>query len=165
MPEEKWIKLSLTVFFIVIFFALRSITWYIVHNRGKRRNFSLVRIHNTSKFFTTIWLGLSATLIAIVWDVSIKGLSVYFASFFAAAGIALFAVWSILSNITSSVILFFNYTLKAGSRVKFVDGDNSITGTVKEITLFSIKIISDEGHIVSYPNNLALQRPIIQYQD
>jgi len=164
MIELIYIRLGATALLIILFIFLRSLIWRMVRNRGSKRNFSQLRIHNISKFFTVILTIIFLTFIAIVWDVSFQGLSIYFASFFAAAGIALFASWSILSNITASVILFFNYTMKVGSKVKIVDGDNSITGIVKEVSLFFIWIITDNGDTVAYPNNLAIQKPMIQIQ-
>ncbi len=162
MTELIYFRIASSAILLLIFIIVRTVTWRMIKKRGTKRNFSHIRIHNINKFFTVIWTILILTLLAIVWDVSFQGLSIYFASFFAAAGIALFASWSILSNITAAVILFFNYALKTGSKVKIVDGDNSITGMVKEISLFFIWIITDDGNTVSYPNNLAIQKPIVQ---
>ena len=76
-------------------------------------------------------------------------------------GVGLFATWSIVSNITASVILFFFFPFKEGSKVKIVDGDNSVEGTVHALSLFSIKIKLEDNTEIYYPNNLAIQKGII----
>jgi MscS family membrane protein len=96
------------------------------------------------------------------WNVSFKGV---FASFFAVAGIALFASWSILSNITASVILFFNFPFKIGSRIRIMDLDDSVEGVVKDITFFAILIEIDNGGLVSFPNNMAIQKAIVHVKE
>ena len=95
----------------------------------------------------------------MVWNVSFKGLSIYFASIFTVIGVAFFAQWSILSNVTASIILFFNYSYKIGNKIKVIDGENSVTGTVMDIDLFQLRIKVESGEIVSYPNNLIIQKP------
>ncbi|NJM93630.1 MAG: mechanosensitive ion channel [Cytophagales bacterium] len=114
-----------------------------------------------SRFLRLVLAGVAFTFLGVIWNISFSGLGVYFASFFAVAGVALFAHWSILSNITASVILYFYYPYQIGSRVKIIDGENSVMGVVKDLNLFAIKIETNDGE-VSYPNNLAVQKPIIQ---
>ena len=95
-------------------------------------------------------------------EVSFQGLSLYFASIFTVIGVALFATWSVLSNLTASVILFFFFPYRIGRKVKIIDGDNSIEGQIVDITLFHIKVETEDDRIVAYPNNLAIQKPIMQ---
>jgi small-conductance mechanosensitive channel len=85
---------------------------------------------------------------------SFKGLSISFASIFTVIGVAFFAQWSILSNITASVLLFFNFSYKVGNKIKIMDGDNSVTGEVANVTLFTFQIKNESGELVNYPNNL-----------
>ena len=113
-----------------------------------------------NKIINLIILIVGITLIAVVWDITFEGVAVYFTSFFAVAGIGLFAQWSILSNITASVILFFNYPFKIGSTIRIKDGDNSVTGIITNISMFVIHIKTDGGDDITYPNILALQKPI-----
>jgi MscS family membrane protein len=75
-------------------------------------------------------------------------------------GVGLFANWSMLSNITASIIIFFFYPYKVGESIKIIDGENSVEGTVMDITLFNIEIKTAEGRTVTYPNNLAIQKPM-----
>ncbi|NIW50111.1 MAG: mechanosensitive ion channel, partial [Gammaproteobacteria bacterium] len=72
-----------------------------------------------------------------------KGLLVFASSFFAIVGVALFAQWSILSNITASVIIFFTSNAKIGDKIKVVDGDNTVSGIIRDIGLFYTLLVDD----------------------
>lgn len=153
------------LFTFLLFIGLlisRKIARRIINRHARKNELTESRVLYTSKFFNVLLAMVFITLLAVVWNVTLKGLSVYFASIFTVVGIAFFAQWSILSNISASVILFFNYTVKMGTMVKIIDGDNSVKGKIIDITLFYIKIEQENGSIVSYPNNLAIQRPILE---
>ncbi|MFT6133806.1 MAG: small-conductance mechanosensitive channel [Cyclobacteriaceae bacterium] len=100
------------------------------------------------------------TVIGAIWEISFQGLSFYFASIFTIVGVALFANWSILSNLTASVIIFFFLPYKVGDTIKVVDGESSVTGIIRDIGLFQIVILTDDKRQVAYFNNLFLQKPI-----
>ncbi|MDA0195111.1 MAG: mechanosensitive ion channel [Bacteroidetes bacterium] len=160
--DSFYFQIVITLGLTSLFLITRIIAGKIIRRHASKNQFESNRVSYTRKLINMILALLLISFIGIVWEISIKGLSLYFASFFTVAGIGLFAQWSILSNITSSVILFFYFPFRIGSRVKIVDGENSITGVVKDITIFSIKIETDKKDEVSYPNNLAIQKPIIQ---
>lgn len=158
-------QLGFTVFGIILFFIGNSLIRKIVKNRSKKNKFDVKRTIYTIKFFKTCWGIIILTLISIIWDISFEGLSLYFASIFTVIGIAFFAQWSMLSNLTASVILFFSYSYKIGHRIKVIDGENSITGKIIDIKPFHFQIQIESGELVNYPNNLILQKPIIQLHD
>ena len=159
MSQEQ-IQLVLTALFVLLFFVTKSFTGRLIAGHAERYELSEARVTYTKNIFALLLLLVFITAIAAVWEVSVEGLSVYFASFFAVVGVAFFASWSILSNITASIILFFTFPFKIGNTVRIQDGDNSVEGEVKNISLFNLKIKTKEGNIVFYPNNLALQKPI-----
>ena len=113
------------------------------------------------KLFNVLMLLLLITSIGAIWEISLKGLSLYFASILTIIGVALFATWSVLSNLTASIFLFFFFPYRIGQKVKVVDGDNSVEGVILDINLFYIRIETDENHIVAYPNNIVIQKPLI----
>ena len=160
--EQSYIQVILTLGLVTFFLIARFVVSKLILRYGDRNELESNRISYIRKLISITLALLFITFIGIVWEVSLQGLSLYFASFFTVAGIGLFAQWSILSNITASVILFFYFPFKIGSRVKILDGDNSITGKVKDINIFSLKIETDDKNEVSYPNNLAIQKPIIR---
>ena len=99
-------------------------------------------------------------LVVIVWNVDFKGLGVYLASVFTVVGVAFFASWSILSNVTASLVLYFYFPYKIGTYIKIMEGSEPIIGMVMDISLFNMRIRDLHGVEVSYPNNLILQKPV-----
>jgi small-conductance mechanosensitive channel len=97
--------------------------------------------------------------LGFAWEISFAGISIYLASIFTVIGVALFASWSILSNLTASIILFFFFPYKIGYRIRIQDGDNSVEGLILDITMFHIEIELEDGRIATYPNNVAIQKP------
>jgi len=159
--EELYMKIGISLAAFVILLGVREISRTIIRNHARKYELDESQRLYANKFFNFTLATLLFIILGIVWDISVKGLSVYFASIFAVVGVALFAQWSIISSITASIILFFNSPFKIGSRIRIMDKDDSVEGKVHDITFFNIHIETDEGLIISYPNNLALQRPIV----
>ncbi|MEJ2596454.1 MAG: mechanosensitive ion channel [bacterium] len=157
----SYYQIALSIIAILFFFAGRAIVKKIVKTRASKINLEKHRIGFTLKFFNVLMFFALLMIIAIIWDVSFKGLSIYFASLFAVIGVAFFAQWSLLSNITAAIILFFNYSYKIGHSIKVLDGDSTVTGKIIDIQLFYFYIKTEEKEVVSYPNNLILQKPIV----
>lgn len=155
-----YIELGLTVLLIIIFFIVRKIVAKIIKSHGLKNEHSKARMTYVVKISNFGLVLIFITLIALVWEISFTGLAIYFASFFTVAGVALFASWSILSNITAYAILFFYFPFKIGSTIRIIDGDNSVEGKIDDITFFFIRITLPNGEKVTYPNNLAIQKPI-----
>jgi len=160
--EKSYPQLSITAILILLFLILRSILLKIVKKHSQINDLDYTREVYIKKLISMGLILVFTSAIGMVWEISVKGLSIYFASIFTVIGVGLFANWSILSNLTASVILFFFFPYRIGRDIKIVDGDNSIEGTVVDITLFYIKIEAKDKQFYSYPNNLAIQKPIVQ---
>ncbi|MFT7029053.1 MAG: small-conductance mechanosensitive channel [Marinoscillum sp.] len=132
-----------------------------IRRYGRRNEISLARVVYTTKYFRFILFTLFLVFLGFTWDISFEGLSVYFISFFTVAGIGLFAAWSILSNITAAIILFFYFPYKIGDYIKIMDGDNTVEGMIFDLNMFSIILKNEEGQKITYPNNVALQKAIV----
>jgi small-conductance mechanosensitive channel len=79
-------------------------------HRG-RRKMTLKAIN----LFTTLT---TLVLLAAIWGLKQHEIAVFASSILTVLGIAFFAQWSLLSNITSGIILFFNHPLKIGDHIK-----------------------------------------------
>lgn len=103
---------------------------------------------------------LLVVVLSIIWGIDIKGLLVLASSMIAVVGVALFAAWSLLSNITAFFILLGQSAFSQGRTVKIVDGSNAIEGRIEEVNLFSTTLRTKDGESVVYPNNLIVSRPV-----
>ena len=160
--NELEIKAILSVVCIAIFVLIRRSANTFISRRSQQNEFSQSRTTNVKNLVFTALFILCLLALGTIWEITIQGLAVYFASFFAIVGVAFFAAWSALSNVTAAIILFFNFPIRVGYRVRIQDGDNSAEGTIVNISLFNIQIQRVDGNVIYYPNNLALQKPIIQ---
>jgi len=163
--DSLMIQVLITVALVIVYWLVTRLSANIIKSYGRKHEISLPRVVYTKKYFQFVVFVFFLLLLGITWDLSFEGLSVYFLSFFTVAGIGLFANWSILSNITAAIIMFFNFPYRIGDRIKIVDGDNSVEGIVFDLNMFTIIIKNDEGQKVTYPNNLALQKAIILMKD
>lgn len=101
-------------------------------------------------------------VLGLVLGINYGEVSIFLSSAFAVIGIALFAQWSILSNLTASLIIFFGFPYRIGDLVKVLDKDDTVTGVIEEITLFSVQVRDEYGNLATFPNNLFLQRPVVK---
>ena len=75
-------------------------------------------------------------------------------------GIALFAQWSMLSNVTASILLFVNHPAKIGDHIQLLDKDFPYVGEIRDIGLFFITIRTEEGEVLTIPNGLIFQKMV-----
>lgn len=155
-------QLVITGVVIVAYLVLLTVSKKFVERYGRRKKVAQARVRYVRKYFDLLLLTLVLVILSVVWSIDYKGLLVLASSFFAVVGVALFAQWSILSNVTASVIIFFVFPARIGDRVKIVDGDDTICGEILEITLFQVLLRDDQGNTVSYPNNQMLQKPTVK---
>ncbi len=155
-----YIELILTGIAVCLFFIMRNYGSRFAYSHAIKNGIEKGRVRYTLKVINFGWALAFLIALGLIWDIKFQHISFWLASFATVAGVALFAAWSILSNITASVILFFYHPMRIGERVKIMDGDNSVSGRVRDINLFSIIFITDDNRTVVYPNNLAIQKPI-----
>lgn len=118
-----------------------------------RRKIIIKALHLIITIIFTMFLG-------GIWGVKQSEIVVFAGTLLTALGIAFFAQWSLLSNITSSIILFFNHPLKLGDTIKILDKDYPYEGEVVELTYFFIHLKSTTGETITIPNSLILQKSI-----
>lgn len=165
MSYDTLLKVGISAGIFIFYWLLLFLSHSAINKFGIRQKFIEKRIIYIRKVFTLLFLTLLLITYGFVWGIDIRGLLIFASSFFAVMGIALFASWSILSNLTSGMVIFFSFPYKINDYVRIVDGDNSIEGTITDMSLFHIQIKNKSGNITYYPNNLAIQRPITRYPE
>ena len=99
-------------------------------------------------------------IVIIILGIDIEKILVFISSVLAILGVAFFAQWSLLSNLTSSIILFFYHPLKIGDKIRILDNDFNFSGTVKNITAFYVHMITDDNREITIPNSIVTQKGI-----
>lgn len=96
----------------------------------------------------------------IVWGVDPHNLLVAISSIFAVIGVALFAQWSMLSNVTAGIIIFFTTPFRINDYIRILDKDMPFDAHVEDILTFHTILKTKEGEVISYPNSLFFQKGV-----
>lgn len=160
--ENYYIQIALTLALIAGYFVSKWSLVKILAKLGQAKQVPEIRIKNVTNYFILILFLVLFLTLMMVWGVDYSGMLVFLSSVLAVIGVALVAQWSILSNITAGVIVFFAFPARIGDTVEIVDGAHRIKGTITEINLFQILLVDEENQEIAYPNNLVLQRPVIK---
>lgn len=72
----------------------------------------------------------------------------------------MFAQWSILSNITAGIVLFFSMPFRIGDEIEIIDKDHPIKATIENVLTFTIHLRREEGDLVIMSNTQFLQKVI-----
>lgn len=153
--------ISILVCLVAYLFIARAANTAI-ETLGRSKQVATTRVKYLVKTTSIALFALTAFVICLILGLGYGEVSLFLSSAFAVIGVALFAQWSILSNITASMVIFFGFPYRVGDRIKVTDADFDLSGVVEEITLFHVLIRSGEGNLVTYPNNLILQKPVIK---
>ena len=140
------------------------ITYYItknfVNNSLKHTNIQRGRRKMIIKAVQLLSFLMSIVLVSAIWGLKQNEIAVYVGTILTAIGIAFFAQWSLLSNVTSSLLLFFNHPVKIGDKIKVLDKDCPFEGEVTDLTYFFIHVKTNEGEITTIPNSVLLQKSV-----
>lgn len=146
----------LVAFFLSIRFSNSAVSAY-----GAKKEVSAYRVKYISKTINIFLVVFFCIILAHISGFQYSQISIFLSSVFAVIGVALFAQWSILSNITASLIIFFSFPYRVGDKIRVVDKDDDICGIIEEITLFHV-LIKREDELITYPNTLILQKGVIK---
>ncbi len=145
---------------VLVLLLLRLILKKTIRNYAKKierleHRTGLIMKHVDFAVFFLIVIGL-----ILIWGVDFRNLGLVMSSVFAVIGIAFFAQWSILSNVTSGVIMFFTFPYKIGDYIKIHDKEMPCEGIIEDIKSFHIILHTKDNEIVTYPNSMMLQKGV-----
>lgn len=156
LPKIIYSGISIIIILLVQQIALKLIKRFASNeNKPEQRSKLIVKYFNFAFVFILIFWNI------LIWGVRLSDVGLVFSSVFAVIGVALFAQWSILSNVTSGVIMFFTFPFKIGDKIKIHDKDfYTETLTIEDIKAFQTILRSESNELLLYPNNLILQKGI-----
>lgn len=169
--KEFFLAHQTELFWTLITFIIILLLRFIVHKTTRRigriNNFVEARRLLIAKYASVLLSILGIGALIFIWGVNFKDLGLLFSSVFAIIGVALFAQWSILSNITAGVILFFTFPFKIGDQIKILDKEilddvnakNNVY-IIEDIKAFHLHLRRASGELLTYPNNMMLQKAV-----
>ena len=158
--QEALIATAITLF---TFLVVRFISLKTIRRVAGAGHFNEMRTKLVGKYFI---LGISAIAIVIlilIWGINFKDVGILLSSIFAVIGVGIFAQWSILSNVTAGLILFFSFPYKIGDHIRILDKDLDYEGEylIEDIRAYHLHLRTNTGELMTYPNNLLLQKAVM----
>lgn len=106
--------------------------------------------------------GLVGLLILVaVWGIDFSSVLIFATTTVTLLGVAFFASWSLLSNVTAYFVILMHPSFKRGNFVRVIENDNYSEGYISELTIFNTKLVTENREVIIYPNNLLLGRPAL----
>jgi small-conductance mechanosensitive channel len=148
------------ILFILVI-LLRVVVSKLVRSFARRSQKLEHRTRLVIKYIHLLINILAIFALIIIWGVETKDIFIALSSITTVVGVAMFAQWSILSNITSGIILFFSFPFKIGDIILIHDKDFPIDeAEIEDIGAFHVYLKTKDGQMIIYPNNLLLQKGI-----
>ncbi len=147
--------IAFTVYVIIKILIHRYIDRIVSSNVSAKKRSKIVK-----KAINLIVLSIFLIVLFSIFGVNQSELAVFIGSVLTVMGIALFAQWSILSNITSGVIIFLNHSAKLDDIITIVDKDYEIEGRISDIGLFFVILKTADNEQIDIPNSVFLNKMI-----
>lgn len=159
--DQHTYQIIATVTTVFVFVILRFVLRSIIKNFGEKSFFTDARTNLVIKYTDYLINTLTIISLIAIWGVEGKQLVFVVSSLLTIIGVAFFAQWSILSNITAGIILFFSFPFKIGDRIRIMDKDFPVEAEIEDIKSFYTLLKTAEGEEIAFPNNLLLQKGIV----
>jgi len=155
-PKE-WIASVIVLLFVLL---CRMVVAKLVRRYANSSHIIEKRANLVIKYLHILLSILAIIALVLIWGVDKKAIFLTVSSITTVVGVAMFATWSILSNITAGVILFFFFPFRIGDTIKIHDKDFPIEAEIEDINAFHVLLITADGEQITYPNHLLLQKGI-----
>lgn len=156
-----YIKIIETVVVFILYMVLRGTLYKVIEKTLSEKLIFKARGVIIKRAMNFILILLSISVITLIWGVNQADLAVFVGSVLAVVGVALVAQWSLLSNVTSGIIIFFNHNVKIGDSIVIMEAkDYIIEGKVTNIGLFFTTLQTVDMEEISLPNNIFINKSI-----
>lgn len=156
----------------LLYFVVLTLAYTLIHHwlgklilgSGAASRSVPARVQYVKKTISIALAVIYLVLLGLVLGLEYGQVAIFLSSAIAILGVALFAQWSILSNLTASLIIFFGFPYRIGDRIRVLDKDDTVEGSIEEISLFTVQIRQANGDLATFPNNLFLTKVVIKLE-
>ena len=145
---------------VVVFIITRFIVNWSIRKTWKIRGYVRERFVVVRRATSVLLFIVFGLILSSIWGIEQSEIILFVTSILTVIGIAFFAQWSILSNVTAGLIIFFNNDIRYGEYLTVLEKDMNIRGVVLEIGIMFTRLKTDEGNVVSIPNSVIIQKMI-----
>lgn len=161
MLREYYTEIITTIIVLFMFLPTKKFVAWIIRKFTETTERKSSRVMLIIRLFNLLLIFIFAIVIFTVWGVKANNILPTLASVFTVIGVAMFAQWSLLSNITAGILLFFSFPFRIGDYIRIQDKDFPIQAKIIDIKAFCTLLKTPDNEIISYPNSLLLQKGIV----
>ncbi len=158
--EAYKFQIAQTIVVFIIFSVTKLTIGRLIGRAGARFKYHSGRVKITNKIVNVLLLVVLIIVLLSIWQVDQSQLLIFFSTIATILGVAFFAQWSLISNITSTLIIFFNHPIRIGDSLTIMDKDYPIEGRLSDIGIFFITIKTKENEKITIPSNAFMQKMI-----
>lgn len=159
--HEYFPKAIVSIALLVLTYLAKYLCSKIIRKYGVLKLKSEIRIAQITRLVAMCINFSCIILLMIIWGVQPQNMIVALSSIFAVIGVAMFAQWSILSNITAGIIIFFSTPFRIGDEIEIMDKDYPIHAVIENVLTFVIHLRTDKGELIILSNSQFLQKTVI----
>jgi small-conductance mechanosensitive channel len=159
--NDDILKLIQSVVIIIAYITTKTLILKLVNKTLLEKFIQESRGRIIRRVINAILTLVSLIVLLLIWGVKQSDLAVLIGSVFTIIGVAFVAQWSLLSNITSGIILFFNHSVKLNDAIIILEGkDYAIEGKIINIGLFFITLETADKETITLPNNVFILKSV-----
>ncbi len=127
----------------------------LVANRASLRPADILPL---KKILKSILYLVTSILILTIFGVNLGGLWAILSTILAMVAIGFVAVWSLLSNVSSTVIILLFRPFSIGDELEFAG--ETVKGKVVDLNFLYTTLREEDGTLIQIPNNLFFQKSV-----
>jgi small-conductance mechanosensitive channel len=149
-----------TAVIITIYLVLKRLMAKWIDRAAKTFEYDKSRVKITKRLFNVLLFAISIGILLFIWGVNQNELVFFITSMLTVLGIAFFAQWSIISNVTATLVIYFNHPAKIGDTITIMDKEFNIEARISDIGIFFMTLKTEAGEVITIPNNLFIQKMV-----
>lgn len=149
-----------TAVIITIYLVLKRLVAKWIDRAAKTFEYDKSRVKITKRLFNVLLFAISIGILLFIWGVNQNELVFFITSMLTVLGIAFFAQWSIISNVTATLVIYFNHPAKIGDTITIMDKEFNIEARISDIGIFFMTLKTEAGEVITIPNNLFIQKMV-----
>lgn len=158
--SEYQLEIIESVIVVLSYIVLRFLVTKTINKVAEKFDYQQPRVKIVRKIVNLLLSLIALGILFFIWGVKQSEVVFFVSSLLTILGIAFFAQWSIISNITSTLIIYFNHPAKIGDTISVFDKDYPVEGTISDIGVFFVIILTEEGEKITIPSNVFMQKMI-----
>lgn len=157
---NHWLQLSVTIVLLAVYLFLDRLSVPRIEASAQHSRLQDSVARRAVSAARVVFAIVGLIVLVVVWGIDVGSILVFASTALTLLGVALFASWSLLSNVTAHFVLLLQPSFQRGNFVRIIDADNYAEGYIADLTLFSTRLVTESGETILYPNNLILTRAV-----